>query len=125
MRRIATGVGLVGVKNPKGDLAADIATAFALGATVLAHSSAARWRMYLVNCFTCRISEDERWHAPVALFREGADFFASGGKGGGLVAAALAGTDTAGAWAIDREQLGPGVSVGDLREAEAARIFLC
>jgi len=109
MRRLAAvGLGLVGVENPEWHFAADTATAAALGATVDAHSSAARRRVDLVNRITRRIIYDERWHATVARFDNITKLAATRGKGGSLVAAAFAGTHgTADAWAINCEQLSP------------------
>ena len=93
MFHISVGVGLLGIKNPERNFAADRAAATAFGAAVDAASSATGRLMNLVDGLSPRITDNEGRYAPGALLGNGTERVAARGKRGGLIAAALAETD--------------------------------
>ena len=115
VRSIAVRLLLAGREDMEWNLATTPATArISFGATVDATTSAARWRVDLVNRIATRCLDLERRHAKEAIFLHAAEFLSTRCDSGLLVAAAFATAKGAAEWTVDGDHLG--LCVGFLME---------
>jgi hypothetical protein len=113
IRSISISIFLVGRKDVETNLAATLSARVALLAAVDAHTTTASRRVDLVERLSTRGANGEHGDTEKAVLLHGTKFLATRRDSSLLVAATLAGTDTATKWAINGDHLS--VSVEFLR----------
>jgi hypothetical protein len=134
IRRTTVGIVRIGIKNPKGNLAAPLSTArIAFGAAIYAAAATARGWMKNVDCFILVVEHLEGRDTEIAVFFERTQFLSSGRDGELLITAALAACRGALERPVDGQEFCvrvqllhrrlKGVNGGATKTAQTGRVF--